>query len=273
MNRKSHVIRHILILQIFSALKKLCFCQNREKVFNWLNSTNWVKLHKGHVQKLWGEVTYRDEVTCRRHASCSKWSAFTNGWSNNSTDSSIQRRCQLVIRLKVNKYYQKLLNSLSFYINLLNFLNLKASAVGFWPLAGSKSLAPDSGLRFLAIVVLVFAFSQSFLGKVCRNPTALWWVAQPWSLNWLFATPFVCDSGPLHTRSRLSLASLSSCLSGLLSNYTQLCLTVLNCPWLHQAIVYWVCRVIMHDFGRLVNWLFGFSLCKLFSTIGSSNCK
>ena len=32
----------------------------------------------------------------------------------------VKRRCQLIIRLKANKCYQKLLRSLSPYINLLN---------------------------------------------------------------------------------------------------------------------------------------------------------
>ena len=36
-----------------------------------------------------------------------------------------KRRCQLVVRLKVNKCYQKLLCPLSFYIKLLNILNLQ----------------------------------------------------------------------------------------------------------------------------------------------------
>ena len=84
-----------------------------------------------------------------------------------------KRRYQLVVRLKANKYYPKLLSSLSSYINLLNLLNLKASAVGSWPLAGTKLLAPDLDLRPWAVLVLVLAFGQSFLGKVCRNPTAL----------------------------------------------------------------------------------------------------
>ena len=39
-NGRNHVIRHVLILWIFGALKKLCFWQNREEVFNQLNSTN-----------------------------------------------------------------------------------------------------------------------------------------------------------------------------------------------------------------------------------------
>ena len=58
-NRKSHVIRHMLILQNFSALKKLRFWQNHEEVLNWLNSTSWAKLYKGHIQKS------RREVMCK----------------------------------------------------------------------------------------------------------------------------------------------------------------------------------------------------------------
>ena len=39
-NGRSHVIRHVLTLQIFGALKKLCFWRNRKEVFNRLNSVS-----------------------------------------------------------------------------------------------------------------------------------------------------------------------------------------------------------------------------------------
>ena len=86
------------------------------------------------------------------------------------------------------------------------------------------------------MLVLVLAFGQLFFGKICRNPTALGWVAWPWSFDRLFATLFVCDSGSLRNRSRLSSASPSSRSSGLLSNHVQLYITVFDCPWLHQQL-------------------------------------
>ena len=198
------------------------------------------------------------ELTCRENASCPDWSAFTNGWSYNGADSlRVKHRCQLVIRLKANKYYPEFLSFLSFYINLLNLLNLKASAVSSWPLAGSRPLVSDPDLRPLAVFVLILAFSQSFFGKVCCDPTALGWVTRPRSSDWLFATLFVCDSGPLRNHSQLSLTLPSSCSSGLPSNRAQLCITVLNCPWLHQTVVCQVRRAIVRDFGRLVGLLVG----------------
>ena len=72
----------------FWGSEEVALRQNCEEVFNQLNSTNWVKLHKGHVQGSWGEVTCRGEFTWRRHASCPGWYAFTNGWSYNSADFS-----------------------------------------------------------------------------------------------------------------------------------------------------------------------------------------
>ena len=51
MNEKSHMIWHVLITQIFSTAKKLCFWQNHEKVLNWLNFTNELSCIK---------ATYRD---------------------------------------------------------------------------------------------------------------------------------------------------------------------------------------------------------------------
>ena len=158
-NRKSHVICHMLTLRIFGGLKKLHFWQNCEKVLNWLNFTNWADPLKKHVQGSHGEVMCKSEVICRRHASCPEWFAFINKRSLTvRTLWKSKRRCELVITLKANKYYLELLSSLTSYINLLNFLNLKASAVGFWPLAGSIPLAPDPNLRLLAVLVLVFAF-------------------------------------------------------------------------------------------------------------------
>ena len=57
-------------------------------------------------------------------------------------------------------------------------------------------------------------------------------------------------------------------------DYLLLCVTVLDCPWLHQTVVCQVCRAIMRNFdrsiGRLVPWPY---LCKLFLTISSSICK
>ena len=91
-NGKSHVIRHVLTLQIFGAPKKLRFWQNREEMFNRHNSTNWVELHKGYMQGS------RDEVTCRGHGVRSRAGGmqvvrsdlhFTNGWSYNSGDLNV----------------------------------------------------------------------------------------------------------------------------------------------------------------------------------------
>ena len=99
-------------------------------------------------------------------------------------DNSLRakRRCQLIVRLKANKCYQEWLCFLSFYINLLNLLNLQVlysrllasgrfqtSSPWFRPLTNSKPLA---------VLILVLLFGQSFLGKVCCNVTALKWVAR-----------------------------------------------------------------------------------------------
>ena len=124
MNEKSHVICHVLILRIFGALKKLHFQQNHKDLLNRLNSANWAELHKSHMQGSQGEVT------CREHASCPKWTAFTNGWSCNSADSLSQYRYQLIVRLKANKCYHELLRYLSSSINLL----VSDLCSGFWPL-------------------------------------------------------------------------------------------------------------------------------------------
>ena len=72
-------------------------------------------IDKGHVQGLYAGVTYSNYVNY------SEQSAFTNRWSCNNTDFLRDKhRCQLVVRLKANKYYQELLGYLPYYINFLN---------------------------------------------------------------------------------------------------------------------------------------------------------
>ena len=51
MNGKNHVIFHMLLLRIFGTPKKLRFLQNCEEMPNQLNSANWAKLHKSHIQE------------------------------------------------------------------------------------------------------------------------------------------------------------------------------------------------------------------------------
>ena len=145
-NGKSHVIRHVLTIQIFGALKKLRFGQNQNRYS--INSTPQASQRPNARVTEWGHMQgWRGEVTCKGYTSCSGWTAFMNGWSCNSVNSLSQHRCQLVVRLKANKCYQKLFSFLSFYINLLNSFNLRASAVSAWPLPGSKPLAPNLNLR------------------------------------------------------------------------------------------------------------------------------
>ena len=94
----------------------------------------------------------------------------------------LERRCQLVVRLKVNKYYQELLCSLSSYINLLNSLNFQGLRNRLLAPGRFQTSSPWSrsltNSKPLAVLVLVLVFGQSFLGKVCRDPTALRWVAR-----------------------------------------------------------------------------------------------
>ena len=139
-NGRSHVIHYVLTLQIFSAAKKLCFWQKSKKVLNWLNSANWAKLHKGHVKESQDEVTSRGHVDGVAYKGAYKlpnviciyqWAEF-----NNADFSRVKCRCQLIVKLKANKYYQELFFFLSSYINFLNLLNCQRPlwlAPGPWP--------------------------------------------------------------------------------------------------------------------------------------------
>ena len=92
-NRRSHVIRHVLILRKLRRSKDVALSAKSWRSAQSTQLREWAELHQGHVQgsrsevTCRGEVKCRGEVMCRGHASCQEWYAFTNGWSNNSADS------------------------------------------------------------------------------------------------------------------------------------------------------------------------------------------
>ena len=175
-NGRSHVIRHILILQIFSTLKKLCFWQNREKVFNRLNSRNWVELHKGHVQESKGEVM------CKSHAqgACKltgviciyEWAEFNDG-----DFLRVKCKCQLVVRLNANKCYKELLRSLSSDINFLN-IRLFAQVFGLYVSATGNIIITTSG--FLLIVLLIILLWSHCSGRIIDCIALIALIASLW---------------------------------------------------------------------------------------------
>ena len=133
-NGRSHVIRYVLTLRIFSAAKKLRFWQNPKKVLNQLNSANWAELHKSHVQR--SRVRSRARVTGWAHVQGSRGEGLrAKGMRVAWRDLHLQMggvqqlkvkcRCQFVLKLKANKSYQELFYFLSSYINLLNLLKLQ----------------------------------------------------------------------------------------------------------------------------------------------------
>ena len=130
-NKRNHVICYVLTLRIFGISKKLCFCWNREEVFNQLNSTNWVKLYKGHIQESRGEVTCRGHVqgACKLPAVICiyEWAEF-----NGADSSRVKHRCQLIVRLKAIKCYEGLLCYLSSSNSGLLFITVTALFVTFF---------------------------------------------------------------------------------------------------------------------------------------------
>ena len=111
----------------------------------------------------------------------------------------LKRRCQLVIRLKANKYYQELLYSLSSYINLLNLLNLQGLRNWLLVLSQFQNSSPWSrpptnsdlkgGIYNLCLystnclVSWLRSDHSQMSCLLCRNLTVLGWVAWPWSLG------------------------------------------------------------------------------------------
>ena len=149
-NGRSHVIRHVLTLQIFDVPKKLCFRRNREEVFNWLNSTDWVDYTK---------------ATCRDHGVRSRAGGMwvtrddLHLWMDGIITVQtlwIKRRCRLVVRLKANKCYQELLPSLSFYINFLN-IRLFAQVSGFCVSAiGDITVTTPKFVLIVSLIILLW---------------------------------------------------------------------------------------------------------------------
>ena len=77
-----------------------------------------------------------------------EWAEF------NSADSlRIKRRCQLVVKLKANKYYQELLCYLFFYIN---FLNIKLFARISSLCVSATDNLPTPGLILIVLLAILF---------------------------------------------------------------------------------------------------------------------
>ena len=175
-NKRSHVIRHVLTLRIFGTSKKLRFRRNREEVLNWLNSVGWGELHKGYVQEPQGEITCRGHVQGSDAGDMRVAQSDLHLWMGGVITVQtlwVKRMCQLVVRVKANKCYQRLLRYLSSYINLLNIrLFGRLQAPGrfqtFCPWSRTHT-----GSRPLAMLAFVLVFDQLFFGKIGCNPTAL----------------------------------------------------------------------------------------------------
>ena len=91
-NGKSHVICHVLILQMFGALKKLCFWQNQKNCS--IDSTPRIELScikamcRGHRMRSCVGITWRGRV--QRACGLPRVICIINGWSYNSVDSLSQ---------------------------------------------------------------------------------------------------------------------------------------------------------------------------------------
>ena len=107
-NEKSHMIYYVLTLRIFGAPKKLCFWQNREEMFNRLNSARELSCTRatcrGHGLKLRASVIWRGHVqgVCKLPGVICiyKWVELYNADS-----SRFKHRSQLIVKLKANKCY------------------------------------------------------------------------------------------------------------------------------------------------------------------------
>ena len=182
-NRKIHVMCHVPTLRIFSTLKKLRFWQNCEDVFNQLNYTNWVELHKGHVQESKGEVM------CKGHVEGSRAGGMQVAWGDLHLQIGrvitvqtlwVKRKCQLVVRLKANKSYQELFCSLSSYINLLN-IRLFAQVFGLCVSATGDLTVTTSGfVLILLLVILLWLYCSS------RIVDRIALIALLWPYRWLY---------------------------------------------------------------------------------------
>ena len=170
--------------------------------------------------------------------------------------SRLKRRYQLVIRLKANECYQKLLCSLSSYINLLNLLNLQGLhnqllAPGRFQTSSPWS-RPLTNSKLKEVLVLVLVFDQSF-GQLFGQLVAI----RPLLDELLALSQSDCSRMSCLTLVAWSVDSswLFACVNRLA--YWFFCIAILNCLWLHQAVVCWVCQAIVRNFGQSMVWLVG----------------
>ena len=232
-----------------------------------LLAKSWRDAQLTQLRKLsWAAQKPHIVVTCRGHASCLEWSALEMGRVITVQTLWVKCRCQLVVSLKANKYYQELLCSLSSYINFLNLLNLQV--LHGWLLAPGRFQTSSLWSRHLTNSDLkedayTCAHVRSIVWSIVQSadcdPTALRWDVC-FFVIWLLLDELLdlgrsvgqwflvvcscessCPLALLHNRFWLSLASPNSCLSGLLGNRAQL--------WSVGGLIGW-------SIVGLINWLF-----------------
>ena len=115
------------------------------------------------------------------------------------TPRELERRCQLVVRQKANKYYQELLCSLSSHINLLNVMNSQGLCSRFFGPSrfqtSSSWSKPLTNFRphpisfvILAMIVIVWSIAfwlVSAFTKAASLAKPLFSITQLVGLNWL----------------------------------------------------------------------------------------
>ena len=109
-NRRSHVIGHVMTLWIFGAPKSCAFGEITKRCL--IDSTAWVRSM--------GVVTQEDHVRWSWKWVSPRWLRVrrSDGKKGKLTLWSFKYRCQLIVRLKAIKFIKELLCFLSSYINL-----------------------------------------------------------------------------------------------------------------------------------------------------------
>ena len=138
-NRKSHVMGHVMTLRIFGAPKSCAFGEVTKRYL--INLTPWVGLivivtWGGDLRSLWKWVSLR-------------WPKIreSNKEKGKLTLQSFKRRYQLIVRPKAIKSIEELLYCLSFYINFESF-NLCSSRPINIMMIGAFDLMVDCLIRW-----------------------------------------------------------------------------------------------------------------------------
>ena len=117
------------------------------------------------------------------------------------------------------------------------------------------------------VIVLVFGHLFTIILGFAKQLFSIVWLGVWLDVQLHLASPSRYSQLLIHLPFGFSIVLSFGLLVEIVCDYWLFCVTVFDCLWLHQTVVYWVCRVIVRNIGLLVGWLVGRSLVWSVSTL------